>query len=93
MIPVVIGCAPTRQEQLHNRLDRFRALLSESTRRDFDAQRYEAAVFQIDSALAVDSGFAARWEELKKTEAIGLFSTTEVVHYFVVYFVSYRGDS
>lgn len=89
---MVIGCAPTRQEQLHDRLERFRAGLPESVRDDFDARRYEAAVFGIDSALAVDPGFAGRWEEMKKAEAIGLFSTTDVVHYFAVYFVTYKGD-
>lgn len=86
------GCVPTRSDQLQDRLEQFRKLLPETARREFDAQRYEAAVFAIDSALATDPAFAGRWEEMKKTEAIGLFSTTEIVHYFVVYFVSYRGE-
>lgn len=90
---MVIGCAPSQREQVQTRLERFTAILPEAARRDFDAKRYEEVVGLVDSALAVDSGFVARWEELKKREAIGLFTTTEVVHYFVVYFVNYRGDS
>jgi hypothetical protein len=90
---MVIGCAPSRQEQVETRLERFTTLLPEPARRDFDAKRYEEVVRRVDSALAVDPGFAARWDELKKREAIALFTTTEVVHYFVVYFVNYRGDS
>jgi hypothetical protein len=90
---MVTGCAPSRQEQLHSRLERFRTLLPEPARRDFEAKRYEDVVRLVDSVLAVDPGFAGRWDEMKKGEAIGLFTTTEVVHYFVVYFVNYRGDS
>lgn len=90
---MVTGCAPSRREQTQTRLERFTTLLPEQARRDFDARRYEEVVHRVDSALTADPGFAARWDELKKSEAIGLFTTTEVVHYFVVYFVNYRGDS
>jgi hypothetical protein len=93
IIIMAVGCAPSRQDQLQVRLERFRTLLPEPARRDFDAKRYEDVVRGIDSVLAVDPGFAGRWDEMKKKEAIGLFTTTEVVHYFVVYFVNYRGDS
>ncbi len=90
---MLVGCAPSRQEQRQSRLEQFRALLPEPARGDFDARRYEGVISRVDSVLAVDPGFARRWDEMKKREAIGLFTTTEVVHYFVVYFVNYRGDS
>ncbi len=83
----------SRQQQFHSRLERFRELLPPTVRQNFDAQRYEATVQQIDSLVAADPAFAAGWESLKKNEAIGLFTAAEVVHYFVLYFVSYRGSS
>ncbi|MDD4052846.1 MAG: hypothetical protein PHR28_13235 [candidate division Zixibacteria bacterium] len=89
---MVTGCAPSRQEQVQTRLERFTTILPEQARRDFDAKRYEEVVRRVDSALAADPGFTARWNEVKKGEATGLFTTTEVVHYFVVYFVNYRGE-
>ena len=84
------GCVPSRQQQFQERLDRFRAVLPENVRAAFDSKRYETVVAQIDSLLASDAAFAAGWREMKAAEAISLFTTTEVINYFVVNFVNYR---
>ncbi len=84
------GCVPSRQQQFQERLDRFRSILPENARTAFDSKRYETVVAQVDSLLVSDAAFAARWQEMKAAEAISLFTTTEVINYFVINFVNYR---
>ncbi len=86
----VDGCAPTREEQIQARLGNFKTILPEKTRADFENGKYDHVVLQIDSLLAVDTVFAAHWNEMKSTEAINLFTTAEVIDYFVTYFVNYQ---
>jgi hypothetical protein len=86
----VDGCAPTREEQIKSRLENFKTILPEKTRADFENEKYDDVVLQIDSLLVADPVFAARWNEMKSAEAINLFTTAEVIDYFVTYFVSYQ---
>jgi hypothetical protein len=86
----VDGCAPAREDQIRVRLEDFKTILPEKTRADFENGKYDDVVLQIDSLLAVDTVFAARWNEMKSTEAINLFTTAEVIDYFVAYFVNYQ---
>jgi hypothetical protein len=84
------GCAPSRRDQIETRLKAFKMILPERIRSDFESENYAVVVRQVDSLLAVDTAFNARWNEIKAAEAINLFSTEEVINYFVIYFVKYR---
>lgn len=86
----IISCAPSREDQIKARLDSFKAILPDQIRTDFENESYDAVVLQVDSLLASDPVFRSRWEEMKAAEAINLFSTREVIDYFVEYFVNYR---
>jgi len=90
IVSSLTGCVESREENFLRRLDDFRSQLPEPIRADFDAGNYDTAVQEIDSALAVDGEFAARWKNIKSAEAIDLFTTAEVVDYFKDYFVTYR---
>jgi hypothetical protein len=84
-----IACGPSSEEQAQAQMEAFRGLLPEPIRASFDAKAYGAAVQQIDSLLACDSAFVQRWAAFKKTQAMELFGTGEVVDYFVTYVVEY----
>ena len=84
------GCDPTPEQQRQTRLDNFLTILPEPIRESFENQKYDLAVEQIETRLAQDSEFAERWATIKKAEAIDLFNTSEVIDYFVDYFVNYR---
>jgi hypothetical protein len=83
------GCAPSIEEQVSDRLERFRATLPDQIRGSFDNQEYQHVIVMIDSLLATDDNFESQWLELKKEEAIELFSTSEVIDYYDTYFVRY----
>jgi|GEM_PF-1202438 len=83
---LIIGCTPSREEQLQIRLDNFRKILPAATREAFDNKEYTKVTSEIDSLLTVDSVFAEHWLKIKQTEAIGLFSVAEVVEYFATNF-------
>ena len=87
---MVWGCAPSREDQIRTRLDAFKAILPEPLRESFEQGDYAGVVVQVDSLLEIDPVFKTRWEEMKAAEAINLFSTAEVIDYFVTYFVNYR---
>jgi hypothetical protein len=80
------GCAPTAEERLTNRFEKFRSVLPPEIKLTFDNQEYETVVIKIDSLLTIDPKFASQWTDLKKSEAIELFSTREVIDYYVTYF-------
>ena len=77
---------------MKKRLDNFLSILPEPIRENFENKKYPLVVELIDERLATDTEFATRWTDLKKAEAIGMFNTTEVINYFVVYFVNYRAS-
>lgn len=80
------GCAPSREERMQSRWNDFVAILPPAAKDAIDSGEYRLAAQRIDSALQVDTAFAARWSEMKKSEAIELFSTGDVIDYFVTYF-------
>lgn len=86
----LIGCAPSREDQIKTRLEAFKAILPEQARTDFESKNFDDVVRQVDSLLAIDPAFKNNWEDIKAAEAINLFTTQEVINYFEKYFVNYR---
>lgn len=86
------GCDQSPAEQRQVRLENFLSILPEPIRETFVKQKYNLAVEQIEVSLAENPEFAARWIAIKKAEAIDLFNTSEVIDYFVDYFVNYRAS-
>ena len=44
---------------------------------------------KVDSLLITDADFKKKWKDIKAVEAINLFSTEEVVDFFVTYFENF----
>ena len=82
----MIGCAPTAEDRLADRFKRFRLLLPPDIRTTYDNRDYETVVIKIDSLLTIDPKCASQWTDLKKSEAIELFSTRDLINYYVTYF-------
>jgi len=86
---LIIGlsaCSPSREERMQSRWEDFVTILPEPARDAIEARDYALAAVRVDSALTVDTAFASKWSALKKSEAIELFSTADVIDYFVTYF-------
>ena len=90
IILLITGCAPSREDQINTRLEAFKQILPTQVRTDFENEKYDAVIAQVDSLLAVDPAFKTEWEDIKSAEAINLFTTEEVINYFVKYFVNYH---
>lgn len=81
------GCQKSRVQDLQQRLDRFRSILPQNLRAEFDSKNYTAVEKGIDSLLSVDQEFKQRYEKMKDNEAINVFTSQEVVDFFKTYFV------
>jgi len=86
-IIVLFALAPTVEEGRAERLDLFLAVLPDDARAAFEAGRYDEATARISEAYRTDLVFHERWEELKDTELINIFTVDEVLDYYVRYFV------
>ena len=86
-IIVLFALAPTVEEGRAERLDHFLTVLPESAREAFSNERYDEAVALLSEEYRTDLVFHERWEELKDTELINIFTIDEVVDYYVRYFV------
>ncbi|MCX7022450.1 MAG: hypothetical protein NTW26_09305 [bacterium] len=86
-IIVLFALAPTVEEGRAERLDLFLAILPDDARVAFDGGRYDEATTRASEAYRTDLVFHERWEELKDTELINIFTVGEVVDYYVRYFV------
>ncbi|OGD74457.1 MAG: hypothetical protein A2Y64_01700 [Candidatus Coatesbacteria bacterium RBG_13_66_14] len=62
-------------------------MLPDDAREAFEDGRYDEAVALISEAYRTDLVFHERWEELKDTELINIFTVDEVLDYYVRYFV------
>jgi hypothetical protein len=86
-IIILFALAPTVEEGRAERLDLFLTVLPDDARTAFEAGRYDRATTLISEAYRTDLVFHERWEELKDTELINIFTVGVVVDYYVRYFV------
>lgn len=86
---MILSCAESKESKMRQRYEDFRNILPSAVKVSIDSKDVTGAVIQIDSLIKVDSAFAASWEEIKKSEAIQLFSTTDVLDYYATYFAKY----
>lgn len=86
---LLLSCAESKEEMMRKRYEEFRSILPSAVIVSFDKKDFEGAASQVDSLLKVDNNFAASWEQLKKSEAIQLFSTKDVFDYYSTYFAKY----
>ncbi|HUT98107.1 MAG TPA: hypothetical protein VM054_03445 [bacterium] len=86
-IIVLFALAPTVEEGRAERLDLFLAALPDDARAAFEGGRYDEAAALISEAYRTDLVFHERWEELKDTELVNIFTVGEVLDYYVRYFV------
>ncbi|MDP3025421.1 MAG: hypothetical protein Q8O10_07775 [candidate division Zixibacteria bacterium] len=81
------GCQKSKVQDLEQRLDNFRNILPQNLRAEFDSKNYDSVIKGLDSLLAGDENFKQRYEKMKDTEAINVFTSQEVVDFFKTYFV------
>jgi hypothetical protein len=86
-ILVLFALVPTVEEGRAERLDFFLSVLPDGARAAFEGKRYDEAVALIAERYRNDLVFHERWEELKDTELVNIFTVEEVVDYYVRYFV------
>ncbi len=86
-IIVLFTLSPTVEEGRADRLDHFLSVLPEGAREAFINERYDEAVALLSDEYRTNLVFHERWEELKDTELINIFTIDEVVDYYVRYFV------
>ncbi len=86
---MILSCAESKEDKMRQRYEDFRNILPDAVKLSIDNKDVAGAVIQIDSLIKVDPAFAASWEEIKKSEAIQLFSTTDVLDYYATYFAKY----
>jgi len=86
-IVVLFALAPTVEEGRAERLDLFLAVLPDDARAAFEGGRYDEATALVSEAYRTDLVFHERWEEIKDTELINIFTVDEVVNYYARYFV------
>ncbi|MCK4593151.1 hypothetical protein KAU45_01525 [bacterium] len=86
-IIVLFALVPTVEEGRAERLDHFLSTLPEGAREAFNDERYDEVVALLSEEYRTDLVFHERWEELKDTELINIFTVEEVVDYYVRYFV------
>lgn len=86
-IIVLFALSPTVEEGRADRLDHFLSTLPEGAREAFINERYDEAVALLSVEYRTNLVFHERWEELKDTELINIFTIDEVVDYYVRYFV------
>jgi type IV pilus biogenesis protein CpaD/CtpE len=87
LLTSLAGCQKSKTEDLRQRLDNFRNTLPLNLRAEFDSKNYTAVVKGIDSLLTADENFKQRFEKMKDSEAINVFTSQEVVDFFKTYFV------
>lgn len=86
---LLLSCADSKEDRMRQRYEDFRVILPTAVKVSFDNKDLAGAAIQVDSLIKIDSVFAASWNGIKKSEAIQLFSTTEVLDYFATYFAKY----
>ena len=77
----------TEEENLAKRLDKWREVLPDDIRAEFDAGEDGPCADMIEKQLESDAGFKERYEALQDEELTPVFSPGDMVDYYRVYFV------
>ena len=77
----------TEEENLAQRLAKWREVLAADIRAEFDAGEDAACAEMIKERLEPDAGFKERYEALQDEELTPVFSPKDMVDYYRVYFV------
>lgn len=77
----------TEEENLSKRLEKWRQVLPEDARAQFDAGDDEGCARTIEARLAQDPEFKKRYEALQDEELTPIFTPRDEVDYYRVYFV------
>lgn len=77
----------TEEENLAQRLAKWREVLPADIRAEFDAGEDAACAEMIKERLESDAGFKERYEALQDEELTPVFSPKDMVDYYRVYFV------
>jgi hypothetical protein len=97
VLPIMIAAAAlvlvlgalkeTEEENLAQRLAKWREVLPGDIRAEFDAGEDAACAKMIEERLKGDAGFKKRYEALQDEELTPVFSPEDMVDYYRVYFV------
>ncbi len=87
LILVLGALKETEEENLAQRLEKWREVLPADIRARFDAGEDAAAARMIGERLKADAAFKKRYEALQDEELTPVFSPEDMVDYYRVYFV------
>jgi hypothetical protein len=87
LILVLGALKETEEENLAQRLEKWREVLPADIRARFDAGEDAAAAGMIEERLKADAAFKKRYEALQDEELTPVFSPEDMVDYYRVYFV------
>jgi hypothetical protein len=87
LILVLGALKETEEENLAQRLEKWREALPADIRARFDAGEDAAAAGMIEERLKADAAFKKRYEALQDEELTPVFSPEDMVDYYRVYFV------
>lgn len=82
----------TEEENLAQRLAKWREVLPADIRAEFDAGEDAACAEMIKERLGSDAGFKERYEAVQDEELTPVFSPQDMVDYYRVYFVDRLGE-
>ena len=82
----------TEEENLAQRLAKWREVLPADIRAEFDAGEDAACAEMIKERLGSDAGFKERYEAVQDEELTPVFSPQDMVDYYRVYFVDQLGE-
>ncbi len=86
LILILGSLKETEEENLHKRLDKWRAVLPADVRARWDAGDDKACATMIEERLKADAAFKKRYEALQDEELTPVFSPADEVDYYRVYF-------